>query len=211
MQQLPLAISPPAEPDFDNFVAGANEEALARVRELAAGTLREAVVYLWGEPGSGRSHLLRAALRANPGLVIADDVETLGATAQQSLFNAINAAREGNAAVLAAGPAAPAGLPLREDLRTRLAWGLVYQLKPPGDADKALHLRTEAARRGIALGDEVVAYLLTRLPRQLSSLNTVLEVLDRYSLIRQRAITVPLVREALASMQQSAQGPSTKG
>jgi DnaA family protein len=72
-------------------------------------------------------------------------------------------------------------------------------------------LRTEAARRGIALGDEVVAYLLTRLPRQLSSLNTVLEVLDRYSLISQRAITVPLVREALASMQQSAQGPSTKG
>lgn len=205
MQQLPLAISPPAEADFDSFIAGANAEALARVRELAAGTLREAVVYLWGEPGSGRSHLLHAAARANPGLVIADDVQSLDALAQQALFNAINAAREGHAAVLAAGPAAPAALPLREDLRTRLAWGLVYHVRSLDDTDKALHLRAEAARRGLALSDEVVGYLLTRLPRHLSSLNTVLEVLDRYSLIKQRAITVPLVREALASTQHSAE------
>ena len=124
-RQLPLAISPPAEPAFDNFIPGANAEALARVRALAAGRLQEAVVYLWGEPGSGRSHLLRAAGRANPGLVIADDVETLDAAAQQALFVAINAAREGQAAVLAAGGAPPAGLALREDLRTRLGWGLV--------------------------------------------------------------------------------------
>lgn len=210
MQQLPLAISAPVEPDFENFVAGANEEALARVRELAAGTLREAVIYLWGEPGSGRTHLLRAATRANPALVVADDVEALDAAAQQLLFNAINAAREGHAAVLAAGPAAPAALPLREDLRTRLAWGLVYQVKPLSDADKAFHLRAAAARRGLALSDEVVGYLLTRLPRHLSSLNSVLEVLDRYSLIKQRAITIPLVREALASTQHRPEAPSTK-
>ena len=57
MQQLPLAISPAPAPTFKNFVEGANSEALLRVRELAEGTLREAIVYLWGEPGSGRSHL----------------------------------------------------------------------------------------------------------------------------------------------------------
>ena len=68
MQQLPLGISQPAEPAFDNFIAGPNAEALARVRELAGGTLNERIVYLWGEPGSGRSHLLRAAARANPAL-----------------------------------------------------------------------------------------------------------------------------------------------
>ncbi len=207
MQQLPLEISPPAPPDFDNFIAGANGEALARVQSLAAGTRHEAIVYLWGEPGSGRSHLLRAAARANPALVIADDVEALDPARQQALFVAINCAREGQAAVLAAGPAAPAALPLREDLRTRLAWGLVYQLKTLSDADKALHLRAAASRRGLALSDEVVGYLLTRLPRDLSSLNTVLEVLDRYSLIKQRALTLPLVREALAATQQSPELP----
>lgn len=197
MRQLPLEISPPAAPSLDNFVAGANAEALAAVRALAAGRRPEAIVYLWGERGSGRTHLLRAATLANPGLVTADDVETLDATAQQALFNAINAAREGQAAVIAAGSAPPAGLALREDLRSRLGWGLVYQLRAPSDSDKAAHLRAEAARRGLRLPNEVLTYLLSHLPRDLASLNVVLDTLDRYSLASQRPLTVPLVREAL--------------
>jgi DnaA-homolog protein len=197
MQQLVLDIGPAAEPGLDNYVAGPNAEALERVRSLAAGSLREAIVYLWGEPGSGRTHLLRAAGRANPALVLADDVETLDEGAQQRLFAAINAAREGEPPVLAAGRHPPAQLALREDLRTRLAWGLVYQLKPLTDAEKAVHLRAQAARRGLPLSDEVIGYLLRRLPRDLSSLNAVLEALDRYSLATKRAVTLPLVREAL--------------
>lgn len=198
MRQLALDISPAAEPSLDNFVAGANAEALERVRALAAGRLPEAIVYLWGEPGSGRTHLLRGAARANPALVTADDVEILDGEAQQALFNAINEAREGHAPVLAAGNAPPAALVLREDLRTRLGWGLVYQLRPLTDADKAAHLRNEAARRGLRLTDEVVRYLLSRLPRDLASLNLVLDVLDRHSLAAQRAVTLPLVRDALS-------------
>jgi DnaA family protein len=198
-RQLPLEISPPAEPTLENFIAGANAEALERVRALAAGTLQEAIVYLWGEQGSGRSHLLRAAARANPGLVVADDVQGLDAAAQQALFLAINAAREGQAAVLASGSAPPAGLALREDLRTRLGWGLVYQLKPLTDAQKALHLRAEAGRRGLRLSDEVVWYLLHHLPRDVASLNTVLDRVDRHALARQRPVTLPLIREALSN------------
>ncbi|HEV7476172.1 MAG TPA: DnaA/Hda family protein [Burkholderiales bacterium] len=197
MRQLPLEISPPAAPSLDNFVAGANAEALAAVRALAAGSLSEVIVYLWGERGSGRSHLLRAATRANPGLIAADDVETLDPTAQQTLFNAINAARDGGPAVLAAGGAPPGQLTLRDDVRSRLGWGLVYQLRAPGDAEKAGHLRAEAARRGLRLPEEVLAYLLNHLPRDLASLNAVLDALDRYSLASQRPLTLPLVREAL--------------
>jgi DnaA family protein len=197
MRQLPLEISPPAAPSLDNFVAGANAEALAAVRGLAAGRLREAIVYVWGALGSGRTHLLRAAALANPSLVAADDVESLDAGAQQALFNAINEAREGGPGVIASGVAPPAGLALREDLRTRLAWGLVYQLHAPSDAEKAAYLRAEAARRGLRLPEEVLAYLLTHLPRDLASLNAVLEALDRYSLASQRPLTLPLVREAL--------------
>lgn len=198
MQQLPLAISPRPEPAFDNFVSGPNVEALARVRQLAAGTLGERIVYLWGEAGSGRSHLLAAAARACPALVVADDVQWLGAAEQHALFVAINEAREGAPAVLAAGDQPPASLALRPDLRSRLAWGLVYQLLPLSDADKARHLKALAGARGLLLSDDVVAYLLARLPRDMASLQAVMEVLDRYSLMRQRALTLPLVREALA-------------
>jgi DnaA family protein len=209
VEQLPLEISPPPEPSLDNFLAGANAEALARVRALAGGTLAEAIVYLWGEPGSGRTHLLRAAARANPSLVVADEVQALEPDAQQALFNAINAARDGGAAVLAAGDAPPAQLALRDDLRTRLAWGLVYQLKPLSEAEKAQHLRAEAGRRGLELPDEVVGYLLTRLPRDLYSLKGILDRLDRHSLVRQRPLTLPLVREVLQSNTGHAEGPQS--
>ena len=199
MQQLPLDISPPEPPGFDNYLAGENAEALASVRALAAGTLRESMVYLWGAPGSGRSHLLAAAQRANRGLTLADDVQKLDGHAQQALFVAINSARESGAGVLVAGDRPPALLALREDLRTRLAWGLVYELRPLGDEAKAAHLAALAARRGLALPPEVSAYLLARLPRDFASLNRVMEALDKHSLARQRGLTLPLVREALAA------------
>jgi len=200
MQQLPLAISPAPAPTFGNFIEGANAEVLLRVRELAAGALRETIVYLWGEAGSGRSHLLRAAAAAaapERELVVADDVDALEEPDQIALFHAINRAREGRGAVLAAGEAPPGQLALREDLRSRLGWGLVYQLKALTDEDKARHLRAEAERRGLRLADEVIWYLLSRLPRDMPSLNAALELLDRYSLAQQRHITLPLVREAL--------------
>lgn len=203
MRQLPLEISGRPAPRFANFVAGANAEALAAVQALAAGRLKEAIVYVWGEPGSGRTHLLQAAQAENPGLIVADDVEALGAEEQQRLFVAINEARDGRAAVLAAGSAAPAQLGLRDDLRTRLAWGLVYQLKRLSDAEKRSHLRGAARARGLDLPDEVADYLLARLPRDLASLNAVLDRLDRLSLAKQRPLTIPLAREALAESPES--------
>jgi DnaA family protein len=198
-RQLALPISPPPEPTLDNFVPGANAELLERLRALAAGELGEAVLYLWGEPGSGRSHLLAASAR--PGVVLADDVERLDDAAQVALFNAINAARESGGQVLAAGNAPPAQLPLREDLKSRLAWGLVYQVKPLSDAEKALTLHAEAQRRGLKLSDEVVWYLLTHVRRDLGSLTGLLEHIDRASLEQRRAVTLPLVRELLRALE----------
>ena len=46
MQQLPLEIAPPPEPTLENFIPGANAEALARVSTLADGALDERLVYL---------------------------------------------------------------------------------------------------------------------------------------------------------------------
>ena len=198
-RQLALPISPPPEPTLENFVPGANAELLARLRALAAGELAESVLYLWGEPGSGRSHLLAASAR--PGLVVADDVERLDTAGQVALFNAINAARDAGGTVLAAGNAPPAQLALREDLKSRLAWGLVYQVKPLTDAEKALTLHGEAARRGLRLSDEVVWYLLTHVRRDLHSLIALLDRIDRASLEQRRAVTLPLVRELIRSLE----------
>lgn len=198
-RQLALPLSAPPVPTLDNFVPGANGELLERLRELAADRSPEAVIYLWGASGSGRSHLLAASAR--PGITVADDIEALDAAGQQALFTAINRAREEGGTVLAAGAAPPAQLALREDLRSRLGWGLVYEVKPLTDAERAVYLHAEAARRGLRLADEVVWYLLTHVRRDMPSLRALLEQLDRASLEQHRPVTLPLVREALKAFE----------
>ncbi len=199
MRQLSLEILPARAPTLDNFVAGANAELLQRMRELAEGRLAEPMVYLWGEAGSGRSHLLRACTRS--GIVRADDVDALDEGAQVALFNRINEVRESGGTVLAAGSVPPSQLALREDLRSRLGWGLVYQVKPLSDAEKAIYLRAEGERRGMNLTDEVIWYLLSHVRRDMPFLDALVEHLDRHSLAQQRRITLPLVREALRSIE----------
>jgi len=221
VKQLALDIAPAPPPEFGNFVTGGNAEAVAALRALAAGTGGERIVYLWGERGSGRSHLLCAAaaearrggrevLQADAGaalpayeaveagaLAIVDDVDALADAAQVALFNLLNAARTGRGAVLAAGACAPRSLALRPDVVTRLGSGLVYQIRGLTDGEKAEALRRHAAGRGFALGDEVIGYLLTHARRDLPSLMMLLEALDRHSLEAKRPITVPLLRELL--------------
>ena len=211
MSQLALDLLQPLQPSLDNFVPGRNIEALAALRRLATGALPERMVYLWGEPGSGRSHLL-AALAAGAGawrwsvqepperagLAVVDDVDTLDDTAQVALFNRLNAVRaQADAACVVAGSAPPARLALREDLRTRLAWGLVYQVQPLSDDEKAAALRAHAAATGLAVPDEVLTYLLSRLPRDLRTLVAALDALDAYTLARKRPLTLALLRDWL--------------
>ena len=197
MRQLALKISPPPQPTLDNFVPGANAELLARLREFQEDKFKENILYLWGDAGSGKSHLLRAC--AGPNVV--DDVEKLDEPSQASLFNAINEARQSGGKVLAAGNAPPPLLPLRDDLKSRLAWGLVYHVKPLTDEERATYLRAEAGRRGMRVPDEVIGYLLTHVRRDLPTLLAILDELDRTSLELKRPVTLPLVREALKEME----------
>lgn len=224
MRQLVLDIRPDASPTLDNFVSGANAELVAMLTLLAApataAQLPARHIYLWGAPGSGRSHLLRAtiALAREAGrpthvlaaagiddslpetadaLLAVDDVDQLGADAQIALFNAFNRARGNGQSLLLSGPCAPLGLGLREDLRTRIGQGLIYELQPLDDSSRAAILATLAERRGLRLSDEVVDFLLRHGRRELSSLLAVLDALDAASLERKRPITLPLLREMM--------------
>ena len=88
-------------------------------------------------------------------------------------------------------------LPLREDLRTRIGSGLVLQVHPLTDGEKRAALVQHADGRGLKLPDEVLSYLLSRHARDMGSLVALVEALDRYSLQTRRAVTLPLLREAL--------------
>lgn len=212
--QLALDLVQPLTPRLDNFVPGRNAEALAALRALAAGQGAQ-FVYLWGEPGCGRSHLL-AALAAEGGglgragevpefaaevrLYLVDDVDALDEAGQARFFRLVNEIRGAPGARLAsAGSAPPARMALREDVRTRLAWGLVYQLHVLSDVEKAQALLAHAGSRGIVLTPEVRAWMLAHLPRDMRTQVAVLDALDAYALARKRPITLPLLREWLAA------------
>jgi DnaA family protein len=92
-------------------------------------------------------------------------------------------------------------------LRTRLGWGLVFHVEPAAEAEVQAALRREADRRGLCLPDELMGYVLARHARDLGSLMGLLDRLDRYALERQRALTVPLLREMLAAEAVESQSP----
>ncbi len=219
MKQLALTLAPPPAPALGNFYPGRNVELLALLGNLVAGRGVERCIYLWGNAGSGRSHLLRATIaglnaaglvclhvsRGDPipapsvelRAVAVDDVETLDARNQRAFFNLYNQLRERAGIVLAAGDAPPARLRLRPELVTRLGWGLVYQVQALTDDEKALALKRRAAARSFDLPDGVIDYLLRHLSRDLPSLMSVLDALDRHSLEAKRPITLPLLKELL--------------
>jgi DnaA family protein len=129
-------------------------------------------------------------------LFLVDDVDQLDDDRQQRLFALINTVRSDESKrLVATGNAPPAQLRLREDVRTRLAWGLVYQLHALSDEEKAQALAAHARSRGFALPADVTAYLLSHMPRDMRTLVAIVDALDAYALAAKRAITVALVRE----------------
>lgn len=212
MRQLILELLPEAPPRFDNFVAGGNAETLTGLAAWLAPESREPSLLLWGEAGAGKTHLLRASealyhdAAADPDLIIVgeasgfhavDNVEALSNTGQIALFNLFNRLRSTGGRLLTAADQPPRHLTLREDLRTRLGSGQIYQLHVLTDDEKTEALTTQASARGLRLPPDALDYLLARAPRDMRSLMSLLSALDRYSLEHKRPITLPLLREVL--------------
>jgi DnaA family protein len=217
MRQLPLAIGEAPVRTFDNFLPGANALALAHVRELP---LRPTPLFLWAPAGSGKTHLLQAlagSVQAQGGrvdwfdgasvapwnfepaaaLIVFDDCDRYDAMQQQAAFTLFVEATSHAIPIAAAARVPPVDLAMRDDLRTRLAWGHVFALEPLAEADARAALRQEADRRAVFLSDDVMDYLLTRFVRDLKHLMMLLDRLDEFSLATKRPITVPLLKRML--------------
>lgn len=219
MRQLPLDLGAEKPQTLETFVTGQNRELLHLLHQFAAPDVApplDRFVYLWGENGAGKSHLLRAlaartdaryiaADAAKPAFVhtpqvalyLLDDCDKLRSPRQIAAFNLYNQVKESGGMLIAAGALPPSQLPLREDLRTRLGWGLAYQVHGLTDEEKIAALTQAAQIRGLNLSPGVLPYLLTHFRRDMPSLSAMLDALDRYSLETQRPITLPLLRSLL--------------
>ncbi|MCL5669404.1 MAG: DnaA regulatory inactivator Hda [Gammaproteobacteria bacterium] len=137
MTQLPLPVTLNDSASFANFVAGKNREALTAVKD---GT--QQLIYLWGAPAAGKTHLLQASCQqaAEQGLqaaylpladisglatAILDDLDQLAliclddvhaaaghAEWERALFHLYNRVRASGARLFMSANAAPAALPI---------------------------------------------------------------------------------------------------
>jgi len=135
MIQLPLQVTLNDRASFANFVAGKNREVLAASQDTA-----QRLIYLWGAPASGKTHLLQASCQkaAEQGLQAAylplaqmsgfstavfddleqlaliclDDVQAIAGHPQweRALFHLYNRVRDSGARLIMAADAAPAAL-----------------------------------------------------------------------------------------------------
>lgn len=225
-QQLILDILPPSPQTLNNFIAGENAAALDALQHCEKGR----AIYLWGPPGAGCTHLLNAVSNDSDAvyfsashdasrisalatadtvgqrLIAIDDIESLDSSGETAVFRLYNRWRESASShdaftLVVAGDRAPMAMPLREDLRTRLGWDLTFRLHLLSDDDRARALTMRAQSRGLKLAPEVISWLLTHYTRDISHLSALVDALDRYSLERHRPITLPLLKELLASSQ----------
>lgn len=222
--QLPLGFEPGELFTFDSFVAGNNSVAVGLAQQAALGQgenqlyfwgeaglgkshllqascnlaakNRNTVCYLTQTEIFNQSAEMFDGLEQID-LICLDDIETwlISETWERALFDLINRVRENSKRLMMASARPPdeafVNLP---DLRSRLAWGPVFQLQQLSDKEKNQALRYRARQSGLELPENVADYLMQRYQRDMSGLFQRLAVLDKAAMATQRRLTIPLIK-----------------
>ncbi len=221
-QQLTLNIQLRDDATFESYFSGSNDQIVHNLKEQ-----KEPYVFLFGDSGTGKSHLLQAAC-LNTGknklpvaylplseaglmpemfegledmfLIALDDIQTvMGDEAWElALFNLYNRVREKGGSMLVSSAVPLAALNIKlADLKSRLSWGPIFQLNPLTDTEKKIALQQRAKNRGLDLADDVVMYLLKHSPRDMNSLYALIKKLDKASMVEKRKLTIPFIKNHL--------------
>ena len=230
MSQLVLPIGLADHAVFASFYAEGNESLLATLSDLATEETSRSGhgCWLWGGASSGKTHLLQAVCEragdrsvyiplsllvgagcgvldglASRALVCVDDIETVAGDAdwEAALFDLCNQLFDAGGQLIVAATATPRECPFDlADLRSRFSLLPVFHLRMLDDQQRRAALQLRARHRGLELPDETANYLLKRSRRDMASLYQLLDKLDLEALRAQRRLTVPFVRDVLASI-----------
>ncbi|MFT4861304.1 MAG: DnaA family protein [Pseudohongiellaceae bacterium] len=220
--QLTLAVKPSDDSCFENFfVSQQNQQLVNRLNSICHA---QELVYLWGPPQAGKTHLLQS-VAANSAesfylsfqdretihsqlleglhelpVVCLDDIQLIAGDSdwESAIFDLYNRIKEAGSSLIIASNVAPSILPIElRDLQSRLQSMLVYHLASLNDDEKKSALQLRASQRGFELNDAVASYIMTRAGRSFDDLMKVLDALDNKTLETQRRLSIPLVRETL--------------
>ena len=218
-EQLTLGINLRDDATFDNYFSGQNDAVIHNLQMH-----NEPYVFLFGESGAGKSHLLQAACHEvgqkglpvvylplteeglmpamldgleNMSLIALDDIQVVigDKNWEYALFNLYNRVREKDVNMIISSSQSLAALNIKlADLKSRLSWGPAFKLKALSDKEKQKALQQRAKNRGLELADDVVTYLLKHSPRDMNSLFALFEKLDKASMVEKRKLTIPFIK-----------------
>lgn len=217
------------EQTLGSYFVGENGDLLLQIKEAVAGVRANPMLYLWGEHGSGKTHLLNACcdlaiahdrpyrylsledysqLNGMSGkissslLVCLDNLHLAEADSglEIKLLTLYEQVKSSNGHLIVAGLK-----PLNEirfglpDLVSRLSAGGSFRLVPLCDSDKREALEQRANLRGFSLEPAVLDFIMTHFDRDTTSLFSLLDRIDSASLSRHRRVTIPFLRDFLGS------------
>ena len=225
--QLTLSINLRDDATFTNFFCGNNQQLIDYLKVLTTGDAPEKFVYLWGKKGAGSTHLLQACCHdssdhrktaiylpiedesLNPDVLLdleqvevvcLDNIQTVMADPawEEALMHFYNRMRENGHALVIAGDAPPKQLDCQlQDLKSRLSWGVTFQVNGLSDEEKLEALQRRALNRGLELSHEVGQFLLRHMSRDMGVLFDMLDRLDKASLVAKRRLTIPFIKDTL--------------
>lgn len=226
MKQVALDFTVHPLASFDHFINGPNSHLIQELKAWIKALCGESFpncFYLWGERGSGKTHLLNACSQRakelglkvkhfdpqqqpepfEPSwrLMVMDDIQDYAESAQAQCFNwFVNASLPLDGiqrGILVSATVPPTDLVIREDLRTRFASGLISSIGVLNEAQRKAVLVQQASLRGLDLRADVLDFMMSRFGRDLTNLVGWLDELDGYALQSKRPITIPLIKDML--------------
>lgn len=219
--QFPLPFSLPGDSCFNNFVPTNNEEIIQALKDpeqnlvfiwgqnhvgkshLLFATFHEflqqheSAYFLQLEYKDNLALEMLENLE-HQRLLCVDDIHLIAGNSdwENAMFHLFNRFKEtGNKLIFSANANAENISFQLADLKSRLQWGLTYEVEELADDDKILVLQKRANEKQLALSYDVASYLLTRVSRDMQYLIELLDKLDYASLAEQRKLTIPFVKK----------------
>ncbi len=216
----------------DFMTAACNFEAFRLIDSWPVWTYFAACIY--GPEGCGKSHLANifsdkvSVLEHYPykiPLIQASDltmkmprrllnthkcliVENLnGNINQEAMFNLYNMYRDEGGFILFTAEEAPARINFSlPDLRSRMNIIPSVEIKEPDDGLLSALLIKLFMDRQISISPEQINYILANMQRSFACARKLVAEIDNISLARKRAVSIPIIKEALSNLENDSQG-----
>ena len=220
MNQLGLPISLDSKMLLENFIA--NKELVNLIHQLFQDK-QASEIYVYGLRGQGKTHILQGvvlkalAIDKNAiyidfidsfpehlfdfidqlNFISFDNVDLISNENQETFFDLYNRARQAGVVILVSGSSLPADLTVMKDLKTRLSLAAVYRLEELNDELTMDVLNKQMSDRNLTIDSKIYEYLFKNYSRDLNTLVSAMNELDKASLQSKKAISIPFVKTVL--------------